>query len=324
MTAVALATLTAVGFTVSQLSSADTSALATVNPTIEPTTPPERRPRPRLSGGEGEPALGAIPHIKDTTRVPMPLDSVLTPMSDIKLIDQARDVAAADCMNALGFKTWTAGTIRTWDPGEYREHDFFDYIDPAVAAESGYPRQAEVKDVSSTFAGTKHEPTAEERKAYEGSASKTAEGRTIPAGGCARHADEKLYGQQKKLPADPRALAVASRSRALGDSRVRAALASWQSCVRKAGVTAYQHPVTAQNDPKWQSRTQGTPASDEEKRIAALDAKCQDEVNLVGVYKAVRAAYEQRLLEENQSKFAETKAIVDVWTKNAAAILKSG
>ncbi|MEV0236088.1 hypothetical protein [Nonomuraea sp. NPDC050786] len=323
MTAVALATLTVVGFTVSQLSGTDTSALATVDPTVEPTTPRATSAASPL-GSEGEPALGAIPKIKDATPVPMPLDSVLTPMNDIKLIDQARDVAAAACMNALGFKTWTAGTIRTWDAREYREHDFFDYIDPAVAAESGYPRQADVKAVSSTFAGTKHEPTAEERKAYEGGASQTADGKPIPAGGCAGQADEKLYGQQKKLPADPRALAVASRSRALGDSRVRAALVSWQSCMQKAGVTAYQHPITAQNDPKWKSRTQGTPASDEEKRIAALDAKCQDEVNLVGVYKAVRAAYEQRLMEENKSKFAESKAIVDGWTKNAAAIMKSG
>ncbi|MGP3962207.1 hypothetical protein ACTWPT_40070 [Nonomuraea sp. 3N208] len=62
----------------------------------------------------------------------------------------------------------------------------------------------------------------------------------------------------------------------------------------------------------------------EEKRIAVVDAKCQAEVNLVGIYKTVRAAYEQRLLDENKSKISESKAIIDGWKKNAAAIMKTG
>ncbi|MEV4377330.1 hypothetical protein [Streptosporangium sp. NPDC049644] len=262
--------------------------------------------------------------VTNSTHVPMPLDSHLTSMSDIKIIDQAQDVAAATCMRSLGFAQWTASTIRTWRPEDYREFDNFEYLDPEIAAESGYPRLPSAK-TAPTDAQSKHEPTPEEKAAFYGGTAQTMTGRAVPAGGCVRQADQSIYGKAGgALPADPRSLAVGSRSRALGDSRVRAAITAWRTCMHDAGMTSYQHPVTSKNDSRWQSRDAGTPASAEEKRVAVADANCQSKVNLVGVYKTVRKAYEQQLLDDNRAKIDESKRIFGDWVNNAKAIIKAG
>ncbi|MEO3854405.1 hypothetical protein [Acrocarpospora sp. B8E8] len=321
--ATALASISAVGFIVIQLSAANTAVTAAVDPTVEPSLSNGMRPTSAPLGGEGEPPLGDIVKVHDSTHVTLPLDPYLTPMSDIRLIDQARDIASAACMRSLGFTHWTANTIRTWSPGDYRESDIFEYLDPKAAADSGYPRLP-AETMPRGFTESKHEPTREERKAFDGAAAQTETGRAIPAKGCAGQADEKLYGTVRKLPADPRGLAVASRSRAIRDSRVQAALAAWRACMQDVGLTSYDHPVTAQGDPRWESRAEGTPASAEERRVAAADANCQAELNLVGTYKAVRAAYEHRLLDGNKEKIAESRQIFAGWVSNAKQIIKAG
>ncbi|MEV4454331.1 hypothetical protein [Microbispora sp. NPDC049633] len=320
---VALASISAAAFTLTQLSAENTAVTAAVDPTVEPSPPAGPYPTSAPLGGEGEPPLGDIATVRDSKHVAMPLDPYLTPMSDIKLIDQARDIASAACMRSLGFTGWTSTTIRTWSPGDYRESDVFDYLDTKAAADSGYPRLP-AESVPRAFTESRHEPTLEERKAFDGAADRTQSGRAIPAGGCAGQADDKLYGTMRKLPADPRGLAVASRSRAMRDSRVRAALTAWRACMQNAGITSYDHPITAQNDPRWQSRAEGAPASAEEKRVAAADANCQAEVNLVGIYKAVRAAYEQRILDGNKGKIAESTHIFEGWVSRAKALIKAG
>ncbi|GAA2315038.1 hypothetical protein GCM10010149_78410 [Nonomuraea roseoviolacea subsp. roseoviolacea] len=320
---VAVATVATVGI-VSQLSQDEQPAFATVDPTAAPPVPSDVRSTGGPGGEVREPVLGEIVKVTNSNPVPMPLDPHLTSMSDIKIIDQAQDVAAAMCMRSLGFTRWKADTIRTWRPEDYREFDTFEYLDPKAAADSGYPRVPAVK-TAAPDARTGHEPTADEKSAFYGAAARTTAGTAVPAGGCVRQADQSIYGKAGgDLPADPRSLAVGSRSRALGDSRLREAISAWRACMQDAGITSYQHPVAAKNDPTWQSRDAGTPASAEEKRVAAADANCQLQVNLVGVYKTVRAAYEQQLLDENRAKIDESKRIFAAWVSNAKAIIKAG
>lgn len=292
--------------------------LATIGPVTPPpgsaTPPPEARPV--------EPSLGTIPRVANSERVPMPLDPYMTSMSDIKLIDTARDVGAAECMQKLGFREWTADTIRTSNAGDYKEADLFEYVDPREAAAQGYVRP---KDTSSGTAAevrqkSGRQPIKDELQAYNGTASQTSSKKAIPAGGCLRATETEIYGKGDRLPVDPRSLAVQSRFLAKQDSRVKKALSEWSACMTRNGLQ-YVDPLLSSRDQRWATRDAATPASDEEKRVAGVDAACQAEVNLIGVYKTVRAAYESRLLEENRAKLEAAKPIFEKWVENSKAII---
>ncbi|KAA9380513.1 hypothetical protein F5972_05035 [Microbispora cellulosiformans] len=280
---------------------------------------------PPMATSTAEPSVGAIPHIRDARPVPMPLDRYMTAIDDVKRIDKARDIAAAECMRRLGFTNWTADTIRTWDPADYTEYDYVEYLDPDLAAKSGYPRPAVGGASVSALredGRRRHEPTKEERNAFEGGARQTAAGKAIPAGGCVEDASSRIHGGEARLPVDPRSLAVDSRLSALHDSRVREAFAAWSACMARHGLP-YPDPVLLRNDPRWASREASEPAGEEERKTAFADATCQAEVNLVGVYKTIRAAYEQSLVEQNKTKLAEAGPVFEDWVDNAKALIES-
>ncbi|WP_143121274.1 hypothetical protein [Streptosporangium canum] len=285
-------------------------------------------PMPGISSGAPvapkieEPPVDAIPRISSSERIPMPLDPYIISMKDLRTIDIARDIRAAVCMKSLGFTEWTAGTVRTWDPENDKEYDYLEYIDPVAAANSGYPRtQPDPKLLSpKTPAGDKRRPTGEERAAFNGSASQTSTGRAVPEGGCSKEGARGIRDEAIELPVDARALAVNSRISARQDSRVTAALAAWRSCMEKSGLR-YPDPVIPRQNPEWASRKADAPAGAEEKRVAGTDATCQREVNLVGVYKTVRAAYEERLVAADREKLAAARPIMEAWVKNAEAVI---
>ncbi|MEV0756722.1 hypothetical protein [Streptosporangium sp. NPDC050280] len=301
--------------------------LTSVQQTPGPTGPTPAPTVPSETGGPApvaEPSLGPVPRITNGDRVPMPLDPYMTSMNDIKTIDMARDIAGAQCMKRLGFDTWTADTIRTWDPASYTEFDLFEYLDPKAAAANGYlpagggsSRTSEEADRSSG-----RQPTKSELEAYSGSAAQTSK-KAIPPGGCSGAAETEIYGDSRRLPADPRELAVRSRILAKGDSRVKTAISGWRACMAKSGLQ-FVDPALASRDPRWVSRDPAMPAGDEEKRVASVDAECRLEVNLVGTYKTVRAAYEKRLLEENKAQLDAAKTVFDTWLRNARTIIAEG
>lgn len=302
----------------------DISAAVAV-PAISATPAP---PMPRISSGAPtapkaeEPPVGSIPQISSSERIPMPLDPYIISMKDLRTIDIARDIGAAVCMKSLGFTEWTAGTVRTWDPENDKEYDYLEYIDPVAAAHSGYPRtQPDPKlPAPKSPADTKRRLTREEMAAFNGSASHTSTGRAIPEGGCSKEGARGIRDEATELPVDARALAVNSRISARQDSRVRAALAAWRSCMEKSGLR-YPDPIILRVNPEWASRKADAPAGAEEKRVAGADATCQREVNLVGVYKAVRVAYEERLVAAELEKLTAARPILETWVKNAEAVI---
>lgn len=280
-------------------------------------TGPSSTPQPRVID---EPVLGDIPKISDSGKIPMPLDPYMSSMRDLKTIDVAQEAAAADCMRALGYTGWTANMLRTWDEESYKEFDFFEYIDPEEAARSGYPKPPADSTLKMTDGekAPKKSPTSREVEAFEGIRTGTTTDRAVPQGGCLGEGQRKV--RDEALPVDARSLAVDSRRSAMQDSRVKAALDSWRSCMQKNGLQ-HQDPVILRLNPLWVSRKAGTPADDRERHTAAVDARCQQEVNIVGVYKTVRAAYETRLVDANKSKLIQKNAIFEGWVRNAESIL---
>lgn len=290
------------------------------------TGPPSPSPSTSPSAPAKEPDTGPVLHISDAGPVPLPLDPYMVSMEDIKTLDRARDITAAACMRSLGFTQWDDDTIRTASPEDYNEYDFLEYIDPESASVSGYPRPANSSKPPSADRppAARHAPTPEEQRAYEGSSSTMlANGLKIPPGGCSGEASRKVNGRITELPVDPRSLAVDSRLSAMRDSRVRRALTEWSACMAEKGLK-YGDPVILRNDPRWGSRPATSPAGEEEKRTAGVDAMCQREVNLVGVYKTVRAAYEKRLVDENREKLIAAKPVVRQWVDNARRLIANG
>ncbi|MEV6155053.1 hypothetical protein AB0L53_32390 [Nonomuraea sp. NPDC052129] len=195
------------------------------------------------------------------------------------------------------------------------------YLDPDTATTKGYLR-ASVDPKLAAIARVRpsHVPTKEEMIAYDGRASTTKEGKQIPSEGCIGDANRNIFGKNLRLPADPRALAVDSRVSAMRDSRVKQAVSAWRACVQKNGLR-YESPVEPPHDPQWMSRESSSPATEEEKRVAGVDASCQRDVNLVGIYKTVRIAYEQRLLAEHKEELAAAAPIFRAWVEKADAII---
>ncbi|MBG0825868.1 hypothetical protein HS048_34875 [Planomonospora sp. ID91781] len=247
----------------------------------------------------------------------------MTSMEEIRLIDTAHSIAAASCMRALGFKDWSEKTIVHAGPDTYKDKDLFEYLDPKQAVSSGYPRsEPDLESLSLNSGEQKRKlPSQEEMAAYDGTTNRTTAGKDIPQGGCAKESDRKVYKTTTDLPVDSRSLAVDSRVFTMTDSRMKQVLASWRSCMVKNGLGEYESPLVIPHDSRWKSRGANTPAGDEEKHVAGVDANCQQEVNLVGFYKALRFAYEERLVTENKNKLIAAKPIFRGWVKNAQSII---
>lgn len=291
-----------------------------------PTPPVAPSPKGRFPGPPSkpvkEPKLGPIPKVTSAKHIPLPLDPYMTPMGDIHTIDLARDHATAQCMHSLGFSQWTDGTLRSWEPEDYVDADVLGYIDPASATRAGYPR-AKISpqlEAAASRPQDRHTATPEEMKAYNGGAARTASGHAIPAKGCLGAAERSIYAQNQALPADPRALADEASNLAEQDSRVGRVLGRWVTCVARRGLD-YDHPASARQDILWADRKAGAAASATEKRVAGIDAGCQREVNLIGVYIAAKKAYEQGMVAADSARLRDAKTIFWKWVANARTIL---
>jgi hypothetical protein len=173
------------------------------------------------------------------------------------------------------------------------------YLDPAAVAAHGYPQtlldkggdQPTVKAQSATAAKP---VTPEELSAYTGApaqgnaVARSATAGKIPPCGCAGQGDREITGASD-LPASARSLAADIMFAARDDSRVQKVFAQWSLCMSGKGFR-YHSPLDAQIDPRWGRRTASTPATGAEKQTATADAQCQQQANVVGVYKAAEAA----------------------------------
>jgi hypothetical protein len=267
-------------------------------------------PQPTLTGAPQDPGL------------PMPLDAYMTSMDDIHTIDLARDAATADCMRSLGFTAWTAGVVRSWEPEDYQEADLLEPLDPAAAAQSGYPRPQPDPAVAAAAQrpADQRAATPEEMQAYSGTADTTASGQDIPEGGCSASGEARILGADTTLAADPRALADDSGFLALEHSDVQRALAGWTTCMTGKGY-AYDSPMSARNDLRWAARQTGASATDLEKRVAAADAACARDTGLLATYRTAKRAYQTLMVNDRRQALTESLAAFGTWVRHAETIL---
>ncbi|MEU9890162.1 hypothetical protein [Sphaerisporangium sp. NPDC051011] len=240
-------------------------------------------------------------------------------MDELKTLGLAQLAQAGACMRALGFTRWKDGTVRNWDEHSFLEFDFYEYLDPEKVRAEGYPRRKSDPDPMARIrTAPDRAATADERGAFSGSAERTESGRTIPPGGCDGQAHAEVYGDMK-LPVDMRSLSADSKTRAMTDSRVKAAVARWRDCMAKDGLN-YSDPFIVLE--RTRQASGDGPASEEEKRVAGIDATCQKDANLTGIYKTVQIAIQKIQVAENHDKLTESRAIFAERVKAARALLE--
>lgn len=116
----------------------------------------------------------------------------------------------------------------------------------------------------------------------------------VPNDGCLNEARRSLAQHNESYDENflnrlaNQALALAEQ-----DERVQAAFAAWSACMAEAGFT-YASPWDANND-QWMPEV----VTDHERLVATADVSCKHETNLVGIWSAVDAAYQERLIEQN-------------------------
>ncbi|MBT2208896.1 hypothetical protein [Actinomadura sp. NEAU-AAG7] len=314
VTGTTLAGVAAVGLLPEPVHSAAESA-GTPSPEVPVTVSPGPHDPGPPPTTQPEPPLGDIPKVVSAERIRMPLDAYMTSAGDVQLIEQAGNVAAGLCMKRLGFTGWNARTLATPSSNPAADGDVLEYLDPEKAASTGYPPTAQPKPSSMI---SRPGMTIDERNAFYGYAPRTRSGEDVPKGGCQRAGDTTILTGE--MPSDPRALSADARVLALRDSRVVDAFGAWSRCMAARGLT-YDIPLSAPIDPRWGQRDPGAPPSEAEQKTAVSDAECQASVNVVGVYKAAKSAYETQLIEQNNSQLTKGLEVFKQWVENAQNLI---
>ncbi|MCB5169051.1 hypothetical protein LG634_30090 [Streptomyces bambusae] len=288
--------------------------------------------------GPAEPALGPVAVNPSTATLALPLDAYEDTDEEKSRLAAAQQRLAVDCMARFGF-AYAPPPAPARPARTDRHRHLFGLADPAEAAAYGYdkdagrpPRERPARPVLSDSARTVlygerpgaqggqpgPDPRSEEEAATADSGI-TVGGRRVPAGGCLRESYRKLYAPKKDSVDLLFAFGLASEAhtRAQRDSRVVAVVAEWSACMARAGHRGVDSPyeVTARLG------LDAEPGGAKAVAVAVRDVACKREVNLVGVWAAVEAAYQQRLLEAQAETLAAYRTQRTTRLRLAATLL---
>ncbi|MEE1783819.1 hypothetical protein PUR71_13005 [Streptomyces sp. SP17BM10] len=244
---------------------------------------------PTLADIPGTPSAtvpSAAPTDLGTLRLPIE-QYVLTPAENARLT-HASWVLAADCVRQHGIAFPTPPELTHQRSGSEVPRRYGP-ADPAAAAKDGY-----------------HDPAAPDgdKAPTDGLSSLSTDQRTTVFR-CQQDAQAELAGGAA-FGSSPIGEQINSRSylKATADDRVKAAFAAWSGCMKTAGYD-YASPMDAYNDPHW--RTSPT-ADQQEIATAQADIACKRQTNLIGIWYAVDAAYQQQQIQAHQAELDRDRA----------------
>ncbi|GAB1824148.1 hypothetical protein [Herbidospora sp. RD11066] len=273
---------------------------------LPPRTDPPTGPISSLPPGATvlpEPEIDAM--LRGADPVDLPLTLYMIPMDGLADLELAVEQALFVCMHEMGHTGFEKGVTSDWTPESFVEREEVEYLDPARAAEMGYPRPALNPDLVKKAAARPSRQVTQ------------PEGEDWPD--CEKNARSHIYVSPGP-PVDVRVLVDSTKAAAMADSRMREAVDGWRVCMGKQGF-AYRLPSLPRENPAWRSRPAGQPAGEEERRTARTDAECQEEVNLAGVYKTLRAAYETELLRLQPDEIETARQVTSEWLDRARMVL---
>ncbi|MFJ5552629.1 hypothetical protein [Streptomyces sp. NPDC093225] len=280
-------------------------------------------PAPADAERAAEPPLGAVAVNPATASLALPLDAYQDTAEENRRMDAVQDRLTSRCMARYGFGYAAPASPPASAAAAGDRHRYlYGLADPAYAAAHGYDKDAGAprppKPHGPPLGDSAYTVMYGERPGVPGASGpdpRTQEeadetpsgiavgGRPVPPGGCQREGYRKLYAPAKDSVDLLYAFGLASEAhtRAGRDSRVRAVLAKWSSCMAQGGYPGLPGPYDVQR----KLGLAADPGGPRAVRAAVRDVACKREVNLVGVWAAAEAAYQQRLIEEH----AETLAL---------------
>ncbi|MFJ9338453.1 hypothetical protein ACIRP0_04060 [Streptomyces sp. NPDC101733] len=275
------------------------------------------------AGGGAEPEIGAIALDPATSTLALPMDAYTDTEAERIRMGRVQQALLARCMARYGF---SYGGVPSEEPAggaaEDRHRYLFGLADPEFAAAHGYDKEAglgeRVKPSSPPLGesarlvmtgapdgappGTKAVDARSEEEAAGVDSGLSVGGLKVPPGGCQREGYRKLYAPTKDSVDLLFAFDLSSEAheRSKRDSRVRAALAKWSSCMDKSGYGGIDTPYDVIEELGLGEDKAGPKAV----TAAKADVACKHEVNLVGIWAAVEKAYQERLVNENAEALA--------------------
>ncbi|MFJ4539913.1 hypothetical protein ACIP39_28685 [Streptomyces tibetensis] len=211
-------------------------------------------------------------------------------------VTSAQQILAAMCMRRFGLR-YAPVENEGRSPVRSRTDRRYGLADPGQAWAHGYQLPADgTGPVSRPVLSDDQATVLEGRGVDHGPERSPApvrhRGKPVPEGGCMGEARRALVRGGAVGEAEAvRRIDTVSVLRAMEDPRVRSAFDRWSACMEKRGY-AYDDPWQAINDEAFR----GPAVTPREIATAVADVTCKRETNIVGVWCAVDAAYQRRML----------------------------
>ncbi|MDQ1739624.1 MAG: hypothetical protein QOE53_1276 [Pseudonocardiales bacterium] len=280
------------------------------------------RPGPPAAARSLTPSLSDVgvlpsvstPRITTTEGMQLPIERYDATAAERKIVGDAVDFWVGKCMSSFGLSWVPAGSDdRQPVPQLVRAYGV---ADPVTAAELGYHTAGD----SSGKPLSPPRLTPDQIKVYGGARDGSGRPKAalfrdkmVPAGGCAR---QGLVAVVDDPELDPNSVAdqilISMGAKARSDARVAAVIASWSSCMSRAGYQ-FSDPLDAVS----RAMTAGPKPTAAEIRTAVADITCKNKVNLLGTWYAVDAGYERLAIRQNSKQLG---AVQSAWR---AAVTKA-
>jgi hypothetical protein len=267
-----------------------------------------------ISEQPAEPAVGEIPVVVNSAALRLPVELYLSTAVQNDRAARARLVLIRKCLARYGF-SYTVNPVASsaYGPASLTDRRY-GITDAELAGVHGYglgPR-----DPGLVVRPEKPEIGTDGQTVLTGYGRTEIKGLAVPEGGCIAEADRALNRDIPKVD-DVRLgnqLQFQSFEQSKADSRVRAVSAAWSACMKQTGLH-YADPLGAAADPEFSG-----PPSPREIQVALADIRCKTVTNLVGVWFAVEAAYQQRAIDADSARFAAARAAIEAQDRAAAAV----
>lgn len=287
-------------------------------------------PRESVRTAAAPPAVAATPQLDSANDRPLPLDPYLLNAEQQAAVEKAQQKLIVRCMASFGL-TYTppsgSGGRRDSDAPTTRVDSRYGHQSAALMAKWGYhPEGGVPAGAGAKPSGPSVSPEMElvlrgtaDAAARAGSGGREVNGRKVPERGCIGEAVKELTGAAEggigdTQFADDAKFTTLEQSR--NDARTQAVFRRWSQCMKDAGFD-YPDPLAALGDPQWRKAPLPTP---QELKVATADAACRHAHNVVGVWYAVDAGYQQQVIAANAAAMAEARTAVETQVRAAARV----
>uniref|UniRef100_A0AAU2JSI7 PknH-like extracellular domain-containing protein n=1 Tax=Streptomyces sp. NBC_00049 TaxID=2903617 RepID=A0AAU2JSI7_9ACTN len=288
------------------------------------------------SGGDPgeEPAIGDVPVLLESRTLTYPLAPYVPDARQLALLSEAQDVLVDQCMRRYGFRYElrrkadpAAGddNVRRYGVSDAAEAARYGYENPRLNRTTKGPQQTLGPNEQLVLYGLEVDPSlpvpmSQEEAETSDVATTVVGGLKVPAGGCLRESNLKLYAPAKDTVDSTVAqgYGLEAFTRSEKDSRVAKAVSSWSACMAKHGHTM-RSPL--EQPPGIDDSNASGPQAI---ATAQQDVGCKKETNLVGVWYTVEVAYQQRGIEQNAETLNTVKKQHEERMRLAASLITTG